>query len=417
MKNYLFTITLCTTALAFSQTDYEKRQAQNKVDNERLNTTYTNNLPNKSGSNVRDVSQDIRIARENYQKKEYEYAKYQEEMSDMKAWMKNYEEQKKLDHAAHVEAVKNQQYPFLQYIRNKLPNVNLYDKVIWYDDHLFVNIEGPKPKYFSNHEATTQNFAGATTAIEVFQTVKETATFDDLAKLVFEGKLLFFTNNKNLKYLYTRFPERKADIELIELQLLPYFFGANRTYLQPIYDKDGMDTEMYYPSSSYEIADKPEKQEMVNRFLELNKKYPQQGEEALKLFRRHLNPYIKYVQLMDAYANYDRTITEIQNEMYLKAIHSKITGSDAQTAFASLIQNNAIHEKLKQLTPEDWIMMAEEQQYSVGSIWDVQIYLKNKGWINLGERYKNLDKAKTIWNKEITKKVRQEMRDERKKAK
>lgn len=416
MKNYLFTLTLCTTALAFSQTDYEKRQAQNKVDNERLNTTYTNNLPNKSGSNVRDVSQDIRIARENYQKKEYEYAKYQEEMSDMKAWMKNYEEQKKLDHAAHVEAVKNQQYPFLQYIRNKLPNVNLYDKVVWYDDHLFVNIEGPKPKYFSDHEATTQNFAGATTAIEVFQSVKETATFDDLAKLVFEGKLLFFTNNKNLNYLYTRFPERKADIELIELQLLPYFFGANRTYLEPIYDKDGMETAMYYPSSSFEIADKPEKQEMVDRFLELNKKYPQQGQEALKLFRRHLNPYMKYTQLMDRYTN-NQSTQDIKNEMYLKAIHTKLTGSDAKTAFGALVQNKEMHEKLKLLTVEDWRLMAEEQQGNMNDIWRVQIYLKNKGWINLGNRYSNLEKARNLWDKEITKKVRQEMRDERKKAK
>lgn len=417
MKNHLLFLTLCTSALAFSQTDYEKRQAQNKVDNARLNTTYTNNLPNYSGSNVRDVSQDIRIAREAYQKQENEFAKRQQEMSDLRATMRAYEEQAKLDHVARVDAIDKQQYPFMVYLGSKLPNINLYDKVIWYGDQMFVNVEGPKPKYFYNEEATTQNFTGATTAIEVFQKVKETATFEDLANLLQEGKLLFLSNNENLKYLYTRFPERKADTERLELELLPYFFGANRSYLEPIYDEQGMDTKMYYPSTSYEVSDKTKRKEMVDRFLELNNKYPQQGAEALKLFRRHLNPYIKYVQLMDAYANYDRTITEIQNEMYLKAIHSKITGSDAQTAFASLIQNKAIHEKLKQLTPEDWIMMAEEQQYSVGSIWDVQIYLKNKGWINLGERYKNLDKAKTIWNKEITKKVRQEMRDERKKAK
>ena len=58
--------------VAMAQSEHEIRQKALRENTEQLNRVYENNLPNARGSSVRDLSGEIRIAREAVQKKEAE---------------------------------------------------------------------------------------------------------------------------------------------------------------------------------------------------------------------------------------------------------------------------------------------------------------------------------------------------------
>jgi len=52
MKYSIFIPLLFSINMHSMQSELEKRQATNKVTNERSNTKYTNNLPDKTGSSI-----------------------------------------------------------------------------------------------------------------------------------------------------------------------------------------------------------------------------------------------------------------------------------------------------------------------------------------------------------------------------
>lgn len=391
MKKYFLLISLFTSMMAFCQKDYEERQRQMKVNNEHLNNVYQNNLPNARGSNVRDVSKDIQNAREAQQKKEAEAAKRQQEINDTSEWYKGYLVEKAEERVKRIEKIKNAHRETHSKILMEYPELDFIDRCVWSNDVLFVSVEGPKMKYFEN-EIKNLNYEAAYTAITYFQKTKETATFEELKQLIEDGKLHFASDYINVTFLYTRFPERTKEIELLELALMPYHLGANRSYLDWIFDDEGGDTLMTYPASNFEFFSKGHR-EMLLRFLDLIKKYPEEGEAALKLCRYNLNPYMKYVML-------EKPSGSAQNEMYFKAIYSKIDNYDYRVAFKALVKDEFYFKKLKELSLEQWLEMAKKQDRKINYNYHTKVPYKYKGEIKLGEIFNNLNKAYKVWEKE-----------------
>ena len=406
--------------IASAQTEHEKRQRVLKENTEQLNRVYENNLPNARGSSVRDLSGEIRAAREAFQKKENEIAQKQAEYEQFKESRAAYVAKNKLEHEARVEAIRKQQQPFMVYLGTELRNINIFDKADWYTDHLFMMIEGPKVAKLNYKEVKELNYATASTALTTFDAVKTTASYDGLVSLLNEGKLLFHSTRTRLAYLYERFPEQTKVTELFELSFLPIYYGANRPFLVPAEEIRFSDAPMYYPPTYFETGSRNENKEIAERFVTLTNKYPKEGLAAAKNARTHLNPFISYAHLLNSDNGTSEKIIELKNENYWRAIHSHNNTAHLTEAFSWLNTHKSTYTRLKELTPEEWLDMGS----GVYTLSGLQATFMIKGLLGgepapyydyLSNKYKQLKKAVAIKDKEIDKEIKEENRLKRQK--
>ncbi len=427
MKHSKIYISLIVSGLIYSlsqpaaaQTEHELRQKALKENTEQLNRVYQNNLPNARGSSVRDLSGEIRAAREAAEKEEKEIAKKQAEYEKSMQDYAEYLVTNKLQHEARVEAIRKQQQPFLTYLGKELPNINIYDKADWYTDHLFVMIEGPKVAKLNYKEVKELDYAGASTALSTFDAVKTTAPYDALITLLDEGKLLFHSTRTRLAYLYQRFPEQTQATEIFELNLLPQYYGANRPFLMPAKEIEFSDAPMYYPPTCFETGSRIENKEVTERFVSLTNKYPAEGLAAAKNARGHLNPFFSYVQLLDSDNEAPDKILALKNENYWRAIHTYNSSAHLVEAFNWLNTQKNMYTKLKELSPEEWLQMGN----GIYTLSNLRATFMIKGLLGgaavpyydfLFNKYKNIKKAVSIKDKQIDEENKAQKKLERQK--
>ena len=414
---------LLFAANAFAQDANELRQRAAKINETQLNRTYENNLPNARGSSVRDVSADIRLAREAVQKQEYELAQKQAEYARIKEDYAAVVADNKIRHEERVEAIRKQQEPFMNYLGTQLLNISIFDKADWYTDHLFVMIEGPKVRKLNYAEVKELDYLAASTAINTFDAVKTTATYPELVALLDEGKLLFHSARNRIAFLYERFPQQTKETELFELTLLPYYYGANRPFLAPAEELENyIDAPMYYPPTYFETGSGKENKEIGARFAALTNKYPNEGLAAAKNARRHLNPFVLYAQSLNTDNGTSEQITALKNENYWRAVHTKNSKTHLTEAFNWLNTQKEMFDKLKNLSPEAWLDMGS----GVLTLSHLSTTFMIKGLLGgdpvpyydlLTNKYKNLKKAVAIQDKEIEKKIAADKKLERQKNK
>lgn len=416
-KLMVFSFLCMLSQMAFAQDENEKRQKALKENTEQLNRVYENNLPNKRGSSVGNVSEDIRIAREAAQKKENEIAKKQAEYEKYEQAKKDlavYAAKDKIRHEEHVEAIRKQQQPFMNYLGTELRNINIFDKADWYTDHIFIVVEGPKVAKLNGKEVKELDYPAASTALTTFDAVKTKATYEELVSLLDEGKLLFHSTRTRIDYLYERFPEQTKATELFELDVLPYYYGANRSFLVPAEEINNyIDAPMYYPPTYFETGDRDENKEVAERFVFLTNKYPKEGLAATQNVRRHLNPFISYVHLLNSDNTSPEKIIELKNENYWRAIHSKNNIKYLTEAFEWLASQKNMNTKLKELSAEEWLDMGATAK-TLASL-HIKIYVKYG--VTLNQIYKKLNKAKAIEDKEFDKQYKEKERLERQRLK
>ena len=415
-----FSSVLLLNQFVFAQDDNEKRQKALKETNEQLQGVYERNLPNKKSSSVRNYSDEIRIARESAQKKENEIIQKQEEYEQIEKEYAAFIVKDRISHEERIEAIRKKQEPFIDFLATNLPNINAFDKLDWYNDHLFIMIEGPKVKKLNDKEVQELNYAAASTALTTFDAVKTTATYDELLSLLDEGKLLFHSTRTRIGYLNERFPAQTKATELFELNFLPYYYGANRSYLLPPEELNNfIDAPMYYPPTYFETGSRNEKKEISKRFVDLTNKYPKEGLLAAKNVRIHLNPFVSYAQLLGTTENTPEKIIQLKNDNYWRAIYSRNNTANLKEAFGWLNCQKDMYAKLKNLSPEDWLAMGSgvqtlsrlEAKFIIKGLLDGNEAIYND---KLSNKYKNLKKAEDMWNKQIDKEYKEEKRLERK---
>lgn len=408
-----------------AQTDYEKRQKASKENEQQLNRVYQNNLPNSRGSSVKNgnISEDIRIARAAAQQKENEIAAKQAAYEQTKKDLAEYAEEDKIRHKQRVKAIVKEQQPFMNYLSAELLNINIFDKADWYTDHLFIMVEGPKVRKMRSAEVEKLNYAAASTALTTFDAVKKEAPYQELVSLLDEGKLLFHSTRTRIAFLYERFPEQTKATELFELNFLPFYFGANRSYMMPAEEIDNyIDAPMYYPSTYFETGSRTENSEIAERFVALTNKYPTEGVAAAKNARRHLNPFVIFLQLLNTDNQTPEKTIALKNENYWRAIHSKNTDKNLKEAFNWLNCQKEMYAKLKDLSPEGWLDMGS----SVFTLQHLDATFMIKGLLGgepapytdlLSKKYKNLKKAVAIKDKALDTERKEKEKLERQKEK
>jgi len=410
-------------ATTFAQDAHELRQRAAKNNETQLNRTYENNQPNARGSSVRDVSADIRLAREAVQKQEYELAQKQAEYAQFKEDYKEMVTNEKFRHEERVEAIRKQQEPFLNYLGTKLLNISIFDKADWYTDHLFIMIEGPNVRKLNNLEVKELDYAAASTALTTFDAVKATATYPELIALLDEGKLLFHSTRTRIASLYERFPQQTKETELFELSLLPYYYGANRPFLEVSEEiENNLNSSMYYPPTYFETGSGKENKEIAARFAALTDKYPKEGFAAAKNARRHLNPFVSFAQSLNSDDGTPEQIIALKKENYWRAIHTRTNKTQLSAAFSWLNCQKDMYDKLKNLNPEGWLDMGSSP-YRMAHL---NATFMIKGILGgdpapyndlLSNKYKNLKKAVAIRDEELEKKRNEAEKLERQKNK
>ena len=417
MKNFKFYCKLITfssvcliSPMVSAQDDLEIRKKAMKDSDERLQGVYERNLPNKKeASVVRNYPEEFRVIRENAQKKENEIAQKQAEYQRISEEYAAMLVEDKISHEKRVETINKQQQPFLNYLGSALPHINVFDKADWYTDRLFVLIEGPKVRKLNYREVKELNYSAATTALTTFDAVKTNATYEDLMALLDEGKLLFHSTRTRINYIYERFPEQTKATELFELNFLPYYYGANRSFVIPAEKINNfIDAPMYYPPTYFDTGSDKENIEITGRFVALTNKYPNEGLSAAKKARYHINPFVIFAQSLNSDKVAPEKITKLKNENYWRAIYCFNTEENLVEAFSWLNCQKDMYAKLKSLTPEDWLAMGSGI-YTLKHL-EAKFLIKGllgggemKYWDDLSKKYKSINNAVTIMDKEIAK--------------
>lgn len=211
-----------------------------------------------------------------------------------------------------------------------------------------------------------------------------------------------FSAEKCIEFLLEKFPEKADSTELLELATKTYFFGASRPHIYL-----GCCYTPFYPASLMEHQGVPNnsRYSVLKRFIELAKKYPEEGLEAAGFCRPHINPFILF-------ANANKDDETLKDDMYWRAIHTRVArrgidfeGEPAgilptddkadmakrqlQTPATWLVENRDA--RLQSLTKEDWLEIADRQNISVYYL--AMVFHNPKGDGSLRREYKNLKKA------------------------
>lgn len=156
--------------------------------------------------------------------------------------------------------------------------------------------------------------SAATAACAAFVRDSATGSYDTLLARAQRARLWPFATSTYLATLYRRFPERRSEIEQEELRAMPYYFGASRPNLMP----GVLCSYAAYPPPAIQNADVPEpfRIQLVDRFIELARKYPAQGLVAAGYCRQQNNPFLLCAQA----CNDDACLAE----MYWNVVHTRI---------------------------------------------------------------------------------------------
>ena len=201
---------------------------------------------------------------------------------------------------------------------------------------------------------------------------------------------------------------------MLDLGFLPYYYGANRQFLEPAEETNNYyDAPMYYPPTYFETGNRNENKEIAERFVALTNKYPKEGLKAALEARRHLNPFVSYAQLLNSDNTPPEKIIELKNENYWRAIYSINNIEHLKEAFSWLNSQKDMKAKLEKLSPEEWLNMGN----GIYTLYHLDVIFMIKGIFGGGEagyhdilsnKYKNLKKAKAIKDKEIDQKNKEE---------
>lgn len=114
-----------------------------------------------------------------------------------------------------------------------------------------------------------------------------TMPLDTLLTHIWNSRLFPATSIGYLKKLQKQFPTKKEYMEKIELEIMPYFFGASTPYVSsPI--------GYTYPLCGFEMMGGEEQKALLNRFEELESAYPEMALKMAGNCRHGFNPFYKY---------------------------------------------------------------------------------------------------------------------------
>jgi len=405
---YRTTIVLLLTGLsisAWSQDAHELRQRAAKTNTEQVNRAYTNNLPNGGGSSS-SMSYDAQKVRELAEKQQaearvaaIEAQQYEELKRDLRDREIAYADARQKLYAD----TKDKLWPALKDLAMNYSDTHMDDRLDWYGDMFFACME------WGNLRTDYLNYPAARAANFKFTAEKETATYEQLSEMIYNARLLPNTALAHLEELRLRFPEKLAESEVLELKIIPYYFGANRPYL---HQRSHYEKDFYYPKSLFEQKDIPEATRMaqLERFIALTEKHPEAGLAAAGYFRPHLNPFGLYVK-----AHPELSKEKIE-EYYWMSLHMKVPqpGKDytveilnVETGHANayrlsetitwLITNS--DERLKTITEAEWVEIADNRLgIGLKVLNGIFIYVKKKNkketeLVKLYKLYKNFSAA------------------------
>ncbi|MCX3264891.1 hypothetical protein [Pedobacter agri] len=399
---------------ATAQTDLEKRQQANKTFDEHLNKVYENNLPNKKSTTYsaltpaeiaagwkggKTMSEKERYNAENLGSKQMIYNEYTEHWDALYSINKiniNQSDSKLLDATMHNLAAKSHLY--------------LADKIDWYKD-LYFSTAMNSDLVLQLRKIKALDYDSASDAALEFSKETSTKSYDELTDLIKKASILPMSARNMILYLYKKYPERQQQTELLELQQLPYFFGANRPYLFPNWSRLNEYTNNPYPGSYYENAgiSAEARSEILERFINLATKYPKEGLVAAGFCRPQLNPFTLYAETK---AN----LSDLQKkELYWNALHIKRI--PAETAYtdnrdmeyvilrkplAWLIRYDK--DGVKSLSPAEWTDIADQTIGGIFRMRNFNFYVqtgKYKGGnVSMRDNFGSLDNAYKIAEKE-----------------
>lgn len=278
-------------------------------------------------------------------------------------------------------------------------------------------------------------YDAASDAVLEFSKVNTVAPYEKLYDLVRKARILPLSARNMILFLYERFPDQQKSNELLELRQLPYFFGASRPYLNHRWWKLKDYRNNPYPGSFYEYSNTPSamRNEVLQRFIELAGKYPEEGLVAAGFCRSHLNPYTLYAETNKSLTDADR------EDLYWKSIHIKraLPDVDYESSIGKgtfpyggndyvfllfkkpltwLIEKR--EPRIKSLSPGEWTEISDRMGASLRDIASVKISAERKYKyenINLEMKYKNFKTAYENWDKEIERRVKERERKDRQK--
>lgn len=160
----------------------------------------------------------------------------------------------------------------------------------------------------------------AIAACASFLQVSITGSLDTLLAHAARARLMPFTTGVFFEHLYYRFPGERARIEEAELLAMPYYFGAGRPNVIP----GSVCSYTAYPPPAIDNEALPAvtRARIIERFVDLARKYPEQGLIAAGYCRPAVNPFLLYAKTCEDEA--------CRAEMYRNVLHTRIArlGSD-----------------------------------------------------------------------------------------
>jgi hypothetical protein len=150
-------------------------------------------------------------------------------------------------------------------------------------------------------------------AVHTFVRDSALAPYDTILDLARRSRPLPFAAENCFRVLRRRFPGRIVQTEKEELFAKAYYFGAIRPNLYI-----GANSGMMYPFSRIEDGDLPKLQRraIIERFIELTRRYPEDGRRAAGFCRSHVNPFLTYAIWADA--------DSVKREMYRNVLHMQV---------------------------------------------------------------------------------------------
>lgn len=216
-RNIYFHLLALITAIntANAQDSNELRKKTEKVNNEQLNTVYTNNLPNAKSSSSSLSAEELQEIAAKMKRDREGSNKYIDTRSEAQK-----EREKREIAAMYNNRIKREAELVKSYGEKAEENIRLG----------FTQQEGYRLARFSTLEADgdTKGLVAVNNAKEAFVLFKEnfeTATFEELCTLAQTFKLATYNSIVALRKIETRFPERKAELDTIIRSVLPHFYG------------------------------------------------------------------------------------------------------------------------------------------------------------------------------------------------
>jgi hypothetical protein len=434
---HLYILIVCASLNSFAQDARqqaranEERQAANKEFNEHLNRVYENNLPNKKGTTYSALTPAEIEATWKGGKKMTETERYNAATGPLKTV---YDEEKGDYVYVHsprsiiIEAAESKMLDALMHSVAEKKHLYLSDKIAWYKDAYF-------GAAMDIYEVKPLDYEAASDAVLAFTSTNGTASYQSLYDLVWKARILPMSARNMILFLYEKFPDQRANTELLELKQLPYFFGAGRPYLNHRWGDLKDYTNNPYPGCFYEYTNTSPamRSEILQRFIELADKYPEEGLIAAGFCRSHINPFTLYAETNSG-------LTDAQKEdYYWKAIHIKRALPDVDYE-SSIIKTDYIfldggndyvflllkkpltwliekrEGRIKSLSPADWKEISDRTATFFGDIRMVRIFVKGKYFkeeVLLTKKYKNFKIAYDNDKKEIHKKIEEQRKKQK----